>query len=67
VSKAVLISAIPPTFMKSEKNPDGVPRCHHRLTHKAMFIDDLLIGLILVGLVVAVAYIRADLKQGRRV
>ena len=26
VSKAVLISAIPPTFMKSERNPDGVPK-----------------------------------------
>src|SRR3984885_1943445 len=26
VAKAVLISAIPPTFMKSEKNPDGVPK-----------------------------------------
>jgi non-heme chloroperoxidase len=26
VAKAVLISAIPPTFMKSERNPDGVPR-----------------------------------------
>jgi non-heme chloroperoxidase len=26
VSKAVLISAIPPAFMKSEHNPDGVPR-----------------------------------------
>jgi non-heme chloroperoxidase len=26
VSKAVLISAIPPTFMQSERNPDGVPR-----------------------------------------
>ena len=26
VIKAVLISAIPPTFMKSERNPDGVPR-----------------------------------------
>ena len=26
VKKAVLISAIPPLFMKSEKNPDGVPR-----------------------------------------
>jgi non-heme chloroperoxidase len=26
VAKAVLISAIPPTFMKSDKNPDGVPR-----------------------------------------
>jgi non-heme chloroperoxidase len=25
VAKAVLISAIPPLFMKSEKNPDGVP------------------------------------------
>ena len=25
VIKAVLISAIPPLFMKSEKNPDGVP------------------------------------------
>jgi non-heme chloroperoxidase len=25
VKKAVLISAIPPLFMKSEKNPDGVP------------------------------------------
>jgi non-heme chloroperoxidase len=22
----VLISAIPPTFMKSERNPDGVPK-----------------------------------------
>jgi len=26
VKKAVLISAIPPTFMKSERNPDGVPK-----------------------------------------
>jgi non-heme chloroperoxidase len=26
VAKAVLISAIPPTFMKSDKNPDGVPK-----------------------------------------
>ena len=26
VVKAVLISAIPPTFMKSERNPDGVPK-----------------------------------------
>src|ERR1700735_4831014 len=26
VAKAVLISAIPPTFMKTEKNPDGVPK-----------------------------------------
>jgi len=26
VAKAVLISAIPPLFMKSDKNPDGVPR-----------------------------------------
>ena len=26
VAKAVLISAIPPTFMKSERNPDGVPK-----------------------------------------
>lgn len=26
VAKAVLISAIPPLFMKSKKNPDGVPR-----------------------------------------
>jgi pimeloyl-ACP methyl ester carboxylesterase len=26
VAKAVLISAIPPTFMKSDRNPDGVPR-----------------------------------------
>jgi len=26
VAKAVLISSIPPTFMKSERNPDGVPR-----------------------------------------
>ena len=25
VAKAVLISAIPPLFMKSDKNPDGVP------------------------------------------
>src|ERR1700759_5529608 len=26
VAKAVLISAIPPTFMKTERNPDGVPK-----------------------------------------
>lgn len=26
VAKAVLISSIPPLFMKTEKNPDGVPR-----------------------------------------
>ena len=26
VAKAVLISAIPPTFMQSERNPDGVPK-----------------------------------------
>jgi non-heme chloroperoxidase len=26
VVKAVLISSIPPLFIKSEKNPDGVPR-----------------------------------------
>jgi non-heme chloroperoxidase len=26
VKKAVLISSIPPTFMKSERNPDGVPK-----------------------------------------
>ncbi len=26
VAKAVLVSAIPPMFMKSEKNPEGVPR-----------------------------------------
>ncbi len=26
VAKAVLISAIPPTFMQTEKNPDGVPK-----------------------------------------
>src|SRR6202795_1764050 len=26
VAKAVLISAIPPTFQKSERNPDGVPK-----------------------------------------
>jgi non-heme chloroperoxidase len=25
-AKAVLISAIPPTFMKSDRNPDGVPK-----------------------------------------
>ena len=26
VAKAVLISAIPPAFMKSDRNPDGVPK-----------------------------------------
>jgi hypothetical protein len=26
VKKAVLISSIPPLFMKTEKNPDGVPK-----------------------------------------
>jgi hypothetical protein len=31
-----------------------------------MLIDDLLLGLIICGLVLSIANIRADLKQGRR-
>jgi non-heme chloroperoxidase len=39
VAKAVLISAIPPTFMKSDRNPDGVPR---EVTHAELINADLL-------------------------
>jgi len=47
VAKAVLISAIPPTFMKSERNPDGVPKevvdgiREGTAKHRAQFYQDI--------------------------
>jgi non-heme chloroperoxidase len=47
VSKAVLISAIPPTFMASAKNPDGVPKevvdgiRNGTAFHRAQFYKDI--------------------------
>ncbi|CAD6542930.1 Non-heme chloroperoxidase [Paraburkholderia hiiakae] len=47
VAKAVLISAIPPLFMKSEKNPEGVPRevvdeiRNGTANHRAQFYKDI--------------------------
>jgi len=49
VAKAVLISAIPPTFMQSEKNPDGVPKAvvdgirDGTAFHRAQFYKDITI------------------------
>ncbi len=49
VSKAVLISAIPPTFMKSERNPDGVPKevvdgiRNGTANHRSQFYKDITI------------------------
>jgi non-heme chloroperoxidase len=49
VAKAVLISAIPPTFMQSERNPDGVPRAvvdgirDGTANHRAQFYEDITI------------------------
>jgi non-heme chloroperoxidase len=49
VAKAVLISAIPPLFMKTEKNPDGVPRevvdgiYDGTANHRAQFYQDITI------------------------
>ena len=49
VSKAVLISAIPPTFMQSERNPDGVPRevvdsiRDGTANHRSQFYQDITI------------------------
>jgi non-heme chloroperoxidase len=49
VAKAVLISAIPPTFMKSERNPDGVPKevvdgiRDGTANHRSQFYQDITI------------------------
>jgi non-heme chloroperoxidase len=49
VAKAVLISAIPPTFMQSEKNPDGVPKAvvdgirDGTANHRSQFYQDITI------------------------
>jgi non-heme chloroperoxidase len=49
VAKAVLISAIPPLFMKSEKNPDGVPKevvdeiRNGTANHRSQFYKDITI------------------------
>ncbi|UAK25946.1 alpha/beta fold hydrolase [Sphingomonas nostoxanthinifaciens] len=49
VAKAVLISAIPPTFMQSERNPDGVPKSvvdgirDGTAYHRAQFYQDITI------------------------
>ena len=50
VAKAVLISAIPPTFMQSARNPDGVPKAvvdgirDGTANHRAQFYKDLTIA-----------------------
>ena len=47
VAKAVLISAIPPTFMQSERNPDGVPKAvvdgirDGTAFHRSQFYQDI--------------------------
>lgn len=47
VAKAVLISAIPPTFMQSAKNPDGVPKAvvdgirDGTANHRSQFYKDI--------------------------
>jgi non-heme chloroperoxidase len=47
VAKAVLISAIPPTFMQSARNPDGVPKAavdsirDGTAYHRAQFYQDI--------------------------
>jgi non-heme chloroperoxidase len=44
---AVLISAIPPTFMKSERNPDGMPKevadgiRNGTANHRSQFYKDI--------------------------
>ena len=49
VAKAVLISAIPPTFMQSARNPDGVPKAvvdglrDQTANHRAQFYQDITI------------------------
>ena len=49
VAKAVLISAIPPTFMQSARNPDGVPKAivdsirDGTALHRAQFYQDITI------------------------
>jgi len=49
VAKAVLISAIPPTFMQSERNPDGVPKAvvdgirDGTANHRSQFYQDITI------------------------
>jgi pimeloyl-ACP methyl ester carboxylesterase len=55
VIKAVLISAIPPTFMQSERNPDGVPKevvdgiRDGTANHRAQFYKDITIPFYAVG------------------
>ena len=47
VAKAVLISSIPPTFMQSERNPDGVPKAvvdsirDGTAFHRSQFYQDI--------------------------
>jgi non-heme chloroperoxidase len=49
VAKAVIISAIPPAFMKSDKNPDGVPKevvdslLDGTANHRSQFYKDITI------------------------
>jgi non-heme chloroperoxidase len=49
VAKAVLLSAIPPTFMQSERNPDGVPKAvvdsirDGTAFHRSQFYQDITI------------------------
>ncbi len=49
VAKAVLISAIPPTFMQSDRNPDGVPKevvdgiRDGTANHRSQFYQDITI------------------------
>jgi non-heme chloroperoxidase len=49
VAKAVLLSAIPPTFMQSDRNPDGVPKAmvdgirDGTAFHRAQFYQDITI------------------------
>lgn len=41
-------------------------QCYSKTMSFNMSIDDILFGLIVCGLALAVAYIRADLRQARR-
>ena len=49
VAKAVLISAIPPTFMQTDRNPDGVPKAvvdgirDGTANHRSQFYQDITI------------------------
>jgi len=52
VRKAVLISAIPPLFMKTDKNPDGVPKevvdgiRDDTANHRSQFYKDITISVL---------------------